>query len=241
MTTCTGIPMPTEINSAPSVGSSRALLHLLHLTSPSLPIGGFAYSQGLEYAIDSGWITTDSELQQWLQGVLGEGMARLELPLLLRFAEAYRQKDEGAVNYWNHWLLANRETKELLFEDQQLGLALRRLLVSLAVIETDDRLPAEPSYCSQFARAAGHYGVSDSEMLTGFAWAWLENQIAVACKTLPLGQTAAQQLMMRLLPVIDQAVATAQRLPDDRLGATLPGVALASSLHETQYSRLFRS
>ncbi|WP_210397508.1 urease accessory protein UreF [Motiliproteus sediminis] len=234
--------MPTEPTCTSSTtGGSRALLHLLHLTSPSLPIGGFAYSQGLEYAIDSGWITGDVELQQWLQGVLGEGMARLELPLLLRFAEAYRQHDDAAVRYWNQWLLANRETKELLFEDQQLGLALRRLLLSLAVIDADDRLPEEPSYCSQFARAAVHYGVGDSEMLNGFAWAWLENQIAVACKTLPLGQTAAQQLLMRLLPAIDTAVARAQQLADDQLGATLPGVALASSLHETQYSRLFRS
>jgi urease accessory protein len=220
---------------------SRALLHLLHLVSPSLPVGGFAYSQGLEYAIDGGWLKDEHDLQDWLTGVLGESMARLELPLLKRFASAYKSSHEGQVRYWNLWLRANRETKELLFEDEQMGMALRRLLVSLDVIAFDDRLPESPTYCSQFARAGLHYGVPVTELLHGFAWSWLENQITVACKTLPLGQTTAQKLLMRLLPCIEQAVKTAQVLEDDQLGATLYGFVLASALHETQYSRLFRS
>ncbi|MEH6825683.1 MAG: urease accessory protein UreF [Motiliproteus sp.] len=220
---------------------SPALLHLMHLVSPSLPIGGFAYSQGLEYAIDSCWISADDELYDWLHGVLSEGLARVELPLLKRFVDAYQTDDAQQVEHWNRWLMANRETKELLFEDQQIGLALRRLLVSLEVIDADDRLPESPSYCSQFARAGLHFGVPVSELMHGFAWSWLENQITVACKTLPLGQTAAQKLIIRLLPTIEQAVITAQALDDDQIGATLPGLALASALHESQYSRLFRS
>jgi len=240
--TATTMPInPPTSAPAERDGGGSALLHLLHLVSPALPIGGFAYSQGLEYAIDSGWIGDHAELEQWIGGVLSHGLARVELPLLLRFAQAYQQPDPAAVQYWNRWLLANRETKELLFEDQQLGLALRKLLRSLAVIDGTDELPQQPTYASQFARAALHFGVGRREMLSGFAWSWLENQIAVAGKTLPLGQTAAQQLLMRLLPGIDQAVATALSLADDDLGATLPGVAIASTLHETQYSRLFRS
>ncbi|MEH6650559.1 MAG: urease accessory protein UreF [Motiliproteus sp.] len=220
---------------------SPALLHLMHLVSPSLPIGGFAYSQGLEYAIDSGWIKTDDELYDWLHGVLSEGLARVELPLLQRFNDAYLQDDAAQVVHWNHWLRANRETKELLFEDEQVGMALRRLLVSLAVVDKDDRLPPSPSLVSQFARAGLHFGVPVAELMYGFGWSWLENQITVACKTVPLGQTAAQKLIIRLLPAIEAAVETAQSLDDDQLGATLPGLALSSALHETQYSRLFRS
>jgi urease accessory protein len=213
----------------------------MHLVSPSLPIGGFAYSQGLEYAIDSGWIQTDDDLYDWLHGVLSEGLARVELPLLIRFVEAYQSNDAHGIEHWNQWLRANRETKELLFEDEQIGQALRRLLVSLDVIDSDDRQPPLPTYCSQFARAGLHFGVPMAELLHGFGWSWLESQITVACKTLPLGQTAAQKLIIRLLPMIEQAVTTAQALDDDQLGATLPGLALASALHETQYSRLFRS
>jgi urease accessory protein len=238
----TGTTMPSQQPSSrlSSTPSSRQL-HLLHLVSPALPIGGFAYSQGLEYAIDAGWLNTPEALHDWLGGLLDEGLAHLELPLLQRFAVAYAENDSTQVEHWEHWLAANRETKELLFEDQQMGMALRRLLVSLEVVSGDERLPAAPSYCSQFALAARHFDVPTEAMLNGFAWSWLENQISVACKTVPLGQTAAQQLLMRLLPAIDRAVHKALLLEDKQLGATLPGFALASALHETQYSRLFRS
>lgn len=231
----------TTPSQQPSSTPSSRLLHLLHLVSPSLPIGGFAYSQGLEYAIDAGWLNTPEALHDWLSGLLDEGLAQLELPLLQRFYAAYAAGDSAQVERWNHWLAANRETKELLFEDQQMGMALRRLLVSLEVISGEDRPPTAPSYCSQFALAARHFDVSTEAMLNGFAWSWLENQISVACKTVPLGQTAAQQLLMRLLPDIDRAVSKGLMLEDEQLGATLPGFALASALHETQYSRLFRS
>ncbi len=220
---------------------STALLHLMHLISPSLPVGGFAYSQGLEYAIDSGWLKDDQDLHDWLSGILAEGMARVDLPVLKRFHQAYRRGCDAELIYWNHWLRANRETKELLFEDEQLGAALRRLLVSLEMVSADDRTPENPSYCSQFARAGHCYQLPEAELLQGFAWSWLENQVAVACKTLPLGQTAAQKLLLGLMPCIEQAVTTALTLEDDELGATLPGVAMASALHESQYSRMFRS
>lgn len=220
---------------------SPALLHLMHLVSPSLPIGGFAYSQGLEYAIDCGWIADDDELYDWLHGVLSQGLARVELPLVQRFYQNYQINDHSQIVYWNRWLRANRETKELLFEDEQVGMALRRLLVSLEVVDSNDQKPASPSLCSQFARAGLHFEVPVAELMYGFGWSWLENQIAVACKTVPLGQTAAQKLIVRLLPAIETAVDTALSLDDDQLGATLPGLALASALHETQYSRLFRS
>ncbi|MCW8885644.1 MAG: urease accessory protein UreF [Motiliproteus sp.] len=220
---------------------SRALLHLMHLISPSLPVGGFAYSQGLEYALDSGWLKDQQDLHDWLSGVLKEGMAKVDLPLLKRFRQGYLDDDPIALTYWNHWLRANRESKELLFEDKQLGAALRRLLVSLEQVDADDQQPEKPCYASQFARAGVLCQVPEAELLQGFAWSWLENQVAVACKTLPLGQTAAQKLLLGLMPAIEDAVNTAQQLQDDDLGATLPGVAMASALHETQYSRLFRS
>ena len=220
---------------------SAALLHLFHLVSPSLPIGGFAYSQGLEYAIDSRWLKDQDDIYHWLSGLLTEGLTQVDLPVLQRFYRAYQQADADQVRYWNHWLRANRETKELLFEDEQMGLALRRLMISLELIGTDDQLPESPSYCSHFARAGWLYQVPEPELLQGFAWSWLENQIAVACKTLPLGQTAAQKLLLRLLPKIEQAVTTAQALSDEKMGGTLPGFAIASALHESQYSRLFRS
>jgi urease accessory protein len=102
-------------------------------------------------------------------------------------------------------------------------------------------LPAQPGYVTLFAFTAHIRGVSVRQTLLGFAWSWLENQLAVACKALPLGHTAAQRVIELLRPALVDAVDQALMLDDEELGPVLPGLALASALHETQYSRLFRS
>jgi urease accessory protein len=77
--------------------------------------------------------------------------------------------------------------------------------------------------------------------MVGYVWSWLENQVMAAIKAVPLGQTAGQRI---LASVGDELPAVAQRamtLADDELANFAPGLAIASSRHETQYSRLFRS
>lgn len=220
---------------------SAQLLQLLRLVSPSLPIGGFAYSQGLEYAIESGWVADAAQLEDWLAGVASESVGRTDAPVIFRFCQALEAGDEGKVNDWNQWLRANRESRELLFEDEQLGLALKRLLKSTDVIDGNTQLPPNAGYSCLFALAAVHYQIPAKEAVLGFLWNWLDNQIMVACKTMPLGQTAAQKLLINLLPTLEQIAVQAGTLKDDELGGTLPSFAIASALHETQYSRLFRS
>ncbi|BBI64912.1 hypothetical protein HSBAA_62180 [Vreelandella sulfidaeris] len=137
------------------------------------------------------------------------------------------------------------ETAELTAEDSRLGASLKRLLGSLGLLPSEDLLtpllPTHTGYVTLFAYTAHLRGVSVRQTLLGFAWAWLENQLAVACKALPLGHTAAQRVIEKLRPALVDAVNQALTLEDDELGPVLPGLALASALHETQYSRLFRS
>lgn len=218
-----------------------ALLGLMQLTSPALPIGAFAWSQGLESAFELGWVTNEDQLGDWLEGVLEDGISRCELPLLVRLQQAWSKQDVAAVSHWNDWLHATRETAELVDEDTRLGTALVRLLGSLELLPPEDSLPATPGYVTVFAWTAHTRRVPVRQTLLGFAWAWLENQLAVACKALPLGHTAAQRLTERLRPRLVVAVDQAIARPDEDLGPMLPGLALASALHETQYSRLFRS
>lgn len=217
-----------------------ALLQLMRLVSPSLPIGAFAYSQGLEYAIDSDWLKDDKALQQWLEGVLQESLGKTDLPAIFRFYRALEAGDAERLAYWNQWLRANRESQELLFEEEQLGLALKRLLTSEQMLG-EVELPQQPGYSCLFTVAAYENQVPVADAALGFAWSWLENQIAAACKTLPLGQTAAQNLISRMMPALEETVALAAQLEDEDMGSTLPGFSLASALHESQYSRLFRS
>lgn len=218
-----------------------ALAGLLQLVSPALPIGAFAWSQGLESALELGWVEGEASLGEWIAGVLDDGLTRCELPVLARAYRAWAQGDGDALTHWNAWLQANRETRELLEEEQRLGGTLVRLLRSLDQVPVAPAMPETPGYVVVFALAARVRGVSCEDAMLGFAWAWLENQLTVACKALPLGQTSAQRLIEKLRPHLADAVATAVVLDNDELGPALPGLALASALHETQYSRLFRS
>ncbi|OLO10757.1 urease accessory protein UreF [Chromohalobacter japonicus] len=218
-----------------------ALAGLMQLVSPALPIGAFAWSQGLESALELGWVDDEASLGEWLAGVLDDGLTRCELPVLARAHRAWAEGDAEALAHWNDWLQANRETRELLEEEQRLGGTLVRLLRSLDQVPVAPVMPETPGYIVAFALAARVRGVSCEDAMLGFAWAWLENQLTVACKALPLGQTSAQRLVERLRPALVAAVTEAQALEDDDLGPALPGLALASALHETQYSRLFRS
>lgn len=218
-----------------------ALLGLLQLVSPALPIGAFAWSQGLESAFELDWVTDETSLGDWLEGVLDDGLTHCELPVLLRQQHAWAAADSDAIAFWDDWLQANRETAELAAEDRHLGEALARLLRSLELLPVAPSLPDGAGYVTVFAWTAHCRDVPVRQTLLGFAWAWLENQLAVACKALPLGHTAAQRLVEQLRPSLVTAVDKALTLDDDDLGPALPGLALASALHETQYSRLFRS
>ncbi|MCE8021178.1 urease accessory protein UreF [Halomonas sp. MCCC 1A11036] len=240
------ITMPIEAVQGMAQGDDLALLGLLQLVSPALPIGAFAFSQGLESAFELGWVDDEVSLGEWLAGVLDDGLARCELPVLMRLHRAWAVGDGTAVAQWDRWLAANRETAELAAEDSRLGASLARLLGSLELLPSDfateaPALPEGAGYVTVFAWAAQVRGVAPRQAMLGFAWAWLENQLAVACKALPLGHTAAQRLIERLRPALVAAADKACALEDDELGPALPGLALASALHETQYSRLFRS
>lgn len=214
------------------------LLALLHLSSPALPIGSFAYSSGLESAIELQWVTNEAELQRWLDGML-HGLAHLDIPVLLRLCEARAVNNAEQSQYWSDFLRASRETHELLFEDEQQAQALIRLLKGQE-LDTSS-LPEDPAFMAVYSLAAQHWGLSASWAALGYLWSWLENQLTVASKTLPLGQTAAQRLLHLLKPVLQVYFMKASELEDAQLGLSLPGQVHASCLHETQYSRLFRS
>ncbi len=217
-----------------------SLLGLLYLASPALPIGAFAYSNGLAAAIDLSWVTDEASLSGWMHGVLTQGLARLDLPALLRLHDAATYNDPSRFEHWNETVLASRETAELVNEELHLGKALWRLLRDQHLLPAM-ALPKEPGYVAMFALAASILGVDGPSAAHGFAWSWAENQAAVACKTIPLGQTAGQRVLLGLMPEISRVAAAATTIADDDIGGSLPGLALGSCLHETQYSRLFRS
>jgi urease accessory protein len=221
-----------------AINIEAAQLRLLHLASPCLPVGAYAFSQGLEAAIELAWIRKASDVEEWLSLQLSHGLSHVDLPLLFRIYAALERKDLAACDEWNATLLACRETNELRLGDTATGAALARLLPELGIAVPDLR---EPTFLTLFTVAAHHWQVPARNAALGYAWTWLENQVIAATKLMPLGQTQAQVLLSRLQAKIIEAVTTAEALEDWQIGSSLSGLALASIHHETQYTRLFRS
>lgn len=219
-----------------------ASLRLWQLISPALPVGAYAYSAGLEYAVEAGWVRSEAELADWTAGQIEGALARLDLPVLGRLYDAWHAGDEASARRWTAFLLASRETAELRAEDRHLGRALARVLADMGTVEarhwdTDRNV----CWAALFALAAVRWGIDRDNAAAGYLWAWLENQVAAGVKLIPLGQTAGQRVLLRVSERIPTAVADGLGVDEAAIGAAAPGAALASAAHETQYSRLFRS
>ncbi len=219
-----------------------SLLRLLQLVSPGLPIGMYSYSQGLERMVDDGLVNNAQSASEWISGVLQHSIIRVDIPVLLRLFSAWQHQDNAAISRWSKLLIACRETSELRAEDRQTGQALAKLLVKLDLPEADIwQRQAEATLATVFSLAAMRWGITPRQAAIGYVWGWLENQVLCAVKLVPLGQVAGQQLLQSLAAQIPTQIDDAALIKDDEIGGSAFGLALASSRHETQYSRLFRS
>lgn len=225
-----------------STEGAQPLLRLMHLVSPSLPVGGFTYSQGIEWAVETGWIRDADDLERWMADQIESSLRYLDLPLLVRMQAAALDRDQAVMAGWVDRLLAGRETAELRREETDRGRALADLLIAWGL---EDALAWKPqlarSQAAGFAFAAGAWLIEPHDAATGYAWSWLENLVLAGIKLIPLGQTRGQQALARLATLIPSTVGAALSVADEEIGASTPAMAIASSAHETQYTRLFRS
>ena len=218
---------------------------LLRLASPQLPIGGYSYSQGLEMAVEQHVVTDPPSAARWIGDQLLLNLARFEAPLLLAHCNAAAQNDWAALMQLSEEHRASRETRELHLESRQMGYSLQQLLNGLPELDEPARdflqRIGEPHLALGWALAARAWQISAQDALAAWLWSWLENQLAVLMKTLPLGQQAAQRLTSELLPLLQNAQQSASALDPEHIGSAAFGLSLASMAHERQYSRLFRS
>ncbi|MDY7567809.1 urease accessory UreF family protein [Pseudomonas sp. RTC3] len=218
---------------------------LLRLASPQLPIGGYSYSQGLEMAVEQALVADSGSARRWIGDQLLLNLARFEAPLLLAHCTAAAQDDWGQLFQLSQEHRASRETREFYQESRQMGYSLQQLLNGLPELDQPARaflvqLP-EVHFALGWALAARAWQISPQDALAAWLWSWLENQLAVLMKTLPMGQQAAQRLTSELLPLLQQAQQQAATTEPRHYGSAAFGLSLASMAHERQYSRLFRS
>ena len=232
----------SSLPTLPSGLPDLALLRLLQLTSPALPIGAFAYSQGLEQANALGWVKDEASAAAWFFGIVTEVLPRLDLPVFAQLYEAWSSGDAGRVRALSEFLHACRESAELSAEDRHLGAALARVLHGLGAPQAEAWI-ADPdaTFATLFSLAAVHFKIPLRSAALGFLFTWLESQVAAASRLIPIGQLAAQRVLSSVLSQLPEAVNRGLDLPAAELGFLAPGLAIASALHETLYSRLFRS
>jgi urease accessory protein len=227
------ITTTTATITAMTTSRGSALVRLLQLASPTLPVGAYSYSQGLESAIDAGIVHDAASAGSWIGDVLEFSVARMEAPVLFKII-----KNPKSLAHWNAIFLASRETAELRAETVQMGYSLNKLLPELGI---DPVALEEPAFPAAFAAAVGAWKIDPHEALQAYLWSWLESQVMAAVKAVPLGQTDGQKLLLSLGERIEPLAQRAAAMGDDEPGNFAPALAMLSSRHETQYSRIFRS
>lgn len=223
--------------------AAAQLLHLLQIASPSLPIGAYSYSQGLEAALEQGLVHDAGSARDWMVRLLAENMARWEAPMCWRLMQAFTRRDAQAVAELSERYLASRDTAEFRAESVQMGFSLSRLIAELGIADEgvlammDKEVPLPAAY----ACAVAALGIPHEDALLAMLFAWAENQVLVCVKSVPLGQVAGQKLLLSLRPEIEAAALAAQAVGEAEMSNWTPALSLLSMRHEVQHGRLYRS
>jgi urease accessory protein len=257
-TTATKVTGTTTVTTRATTIIDAALLQLIWLASPALPVGGFSYSEGLEAAVEAGLVRDESTAGDWLVDQLHLAMSRSDLAVVCAAVDASRAGDDARIAALDAWIRNTRETSELRQQTEQMGRSLGEWSRSVrwghesAVGWAAEGTPAmresagvpaaaQPTYPVAFAIAAARTAAATREIALAFAFGWAENMMQSAIKSVPLGQSAGQRILQRLARDIPAAVDHAISLDDARRQSFTPMLAILSAQHETQYSRLFRS
>jgi urease accessory protein len=222
-----------------------ARVRLLQMTSQAFPIGGYSHSHGLEAAIESGWVRDEQSVRQWIADVLMFSMGAYEMPVLCDMGQAWIAQDCIALSRLNAQFLASRESAELRSATVQMGFSMRKLLAALPSLperlsNTLDSME-EPSLPCVWSGAAWAWKIPPAESTAAYLWTWAENQVLVAMKSVPIGQSSGQRVLLEIGESIARLAERAVSCDEHLRSNFAPGLAILCSQHETQYSRLFRS
>lgn len=201
--------------------------------SPAYPVGAFAYSHGLEWAVEEGHVHDAASLHRWVETLLAHGAARSDAILL---AHAWREPGSDAVLSLS---LALQPSAERRLESRAQGAAFARVTGAAFPTGTD---PTEGvPYCVALGQAAARHGLPLAPVLMLYLQAFSSNMLSAAIRLGVLGQTESQRLLAAVMPLCRTVAAEAETASLDTVGGCALLSDIASMRHETQYSRLFRS
>lgn len=218
---------------------------LLVWLSPAFPVGGFAYSHGLEWAVEAGDIKDFATLEDWLRCLLRYGSARNDAILLAAAWRAVTADDATALCAANELALALVPSQERYLETSAQGCAFavtaRSAWPCPALDRLLDPLFGDIAYPIAFAAAAASHEIALPASVEAFLIAFIGNLVSAALRLGCIGQTEAQKLIAMLFGEIATTAAFAVASTLDDVGSATLRADVGSMRHETQYSRLFRS
>ena len=219
-------------------------LALLQLVSPALPVGAFSYSEGLEVLIQNGDLNDAFDLQDWIEAELQRGALRLEAAALKPLRALFQGWEGEGLGVpsdlisLDGWLLALRESAEVRAQQLQMGGSLLALMADLGHPLPQ---PLTLAWPAAWAWAALSLKISEQEMVEGYLYGWVANQLSAAVRLVPLGPTTAQRIQQQLLPMIRDQASVLKDQDPRTLWSGGAGAGLAQLAHAELYSRLFRS
>ncbi|HKL62902.1 MAG TPA: urease accessory protein UreF [Woeseiaceae bacterium] len=226
---------------------SDALFRLMSWLSPAYPVGAYAFSHGLEQAVEADQVTDRDGARKWIAAVMamGGGYADLVFAGAAWDIDAGRQTALDALRELNQLALAFQGTAELRLESTAQGRAFASVTADAwpcAATEALTQLSRdEIVHAVAVGAVARSHGIGRTDTLTAYAHAYAANLVSAAVRLIPLGQTDAQRITAELMPVCLAAVERAAATPVDDVSSSTPMVDVASMKHEVQYTRLFRS
>jgi urease accessory protein len=218
---------------------------LLLWLSPAFPVGGFAFSHGLEWAVEKGWVKDRASLEAWLADLATLGSLANDLILLAAAWRAASAGDDDALREAAELAVALQPSAERHLEAVTQGGAFVAQIEAAwpcsAVTRLKEVKGGEIAYCTAVAAAAAGHGIALGSVLLGYGLAFASNLVSAAVRLGVVGQTDGQRVLAALVPVIEATVRRASTSTLDDLGGACWRSDLASLQHETQYTRLFRS
>ena len=221
-------------------------LEFLQLLSPSLPVGAFSYSEGLEWLVQNKKVNNETTLFNWIESELSRGQITIEASSI-----SYIMKDlvdwknnrdvqhKFVIEEWNSWLSSLRDSPDVRSQQTQMGESLLQLLIDL-----DHPLPDNEKkfiWPIAWAWAGVSWDIPKIDLVEGFLYSWVANQLSAALRLLTLGPTKAQQLQQKsLLLIKSQANYLLHQNPKE-IWISDVGAIMAQQSHVELYSRLFRS
>ncbi len=221
-------------------------LEFLQLISPSLPVGAFSYSEGLEWLVQNKKVHDEISLFNWLKSELSRGQITIEASSIAHIMEDlvdWRDKKDdqykSLIEEWNSWLISLRDSPELRSQQKQMGESLFQLLIDL-----DHPLPNNEKkfiWPIAWAWAGVCWDIPQIDLVEGYLYSWVANQLSAALRLLSLGPTKAQQLQKKSLKLIKSQASYLLEQNPKEIWVGDVGAIMAQQSHVELYSRLFRS